>query len=84
MNILVFLTSFRNFVKFSKEVSYYIIVTIGSMTGRINLSRDKYKTTKCVNIIQYNPAYNEVFTAGALEARVCRTSAFSSPAGKTK
>ena len=42
---------------------------------------NKYtKPPECVDIIR---KHHEVFTAGALEARVRRTSAFRVPAGKT-
>ena len=41
---------------------------------------NKYtKPPECVDIIRH-----EVFTAGALEARVRRTSVFRAPAGKTE
>ena len=39
------------------------------------------KPPECVDIIR---VHHEVFTAGALEARVLRTSDFRAPAGKTK
>ena len=34
------------------------------------------------SVLIYFAVHHEVFTAGALEAQVCRTSAFRSPAGK--
>ena len=39
------------------------------------------KPPQCVDIFT---VHHEVFTAGALEARVRRTSAFRAPAGKTE
>ena len=37
-----------------------------------------------INIQNHLAIHHEVFTAGALEARVRRTSAFRAPAGKTE
>ena len=46
------------------------------------LMNDKYtKPPECVDIIA---VHHEVLTAGALEARVRRTSAFRAPAGKSE
>ena len=39
------------------------------------------KSPECVDIIR---VHHEVFSAGSLEARVRRTSAFREPAGKTE
>ena len=36
------------------------------------------------SVLILSAVHHEVFTAGALEARVCRTSAFRAPAGKTE
>ena len=36
------------------------------------------------SVLIYSAVHHEVFPAGALEARVRRTSAFKAPAGKTE
>ena len=61
-------------------------VTMSSMLIHNSTSQQKpcdtyTKPPECVDII---PIHHEVFTAGALEARVRRTSAFRTPAGKTE
>ena len=51
------------------------------MSSVLHILDTNTKPPECVDIIR---VHHEVFTAGALEARVRRTSDFRAPAGKTE
>ena len=64
----------------SRPVTLTLIVSAQGHDWRITWVYNKYtKPPECVDIIRHT----SIFTAGALEARVRRTSAFRAPAGKT-